>query len=305
MAVALHTGDKGSAPAAHNTRGKAASVGAGAVQAMNLTRPDARSARTPYPGLFPLRKPSAQRRLGRREAPTTDAGVVGCAPAADAWGSSSQPKRSWLAGCDNGSRWRLCPARYLSRPTGEPGGPEGDTPQTEVQGQKPETVRRRTRLVDRRGRPPGPGGVRGAWEMAPRSRSAGAPPVNPGSPETTEEPTIGPDQEGTTRPRQGKPGSPERVEERTTVPTKKGRRGQPGPTGKKGRTDGRSRPRRDIHKLSAGRSGGAGSPRGTPAAPRSRTAAAGGPAPAPAPRRWRRACRARTAARAGAPARRG
>ena len=249
MAVALHTGDKGSAPAAHNTRGKAASVGAGAVQAMNLTRPDARSARPPYPGLFPLRKPSAQRRLGRREAPTTDAGVVGCAPAADAWGSSSQPKRSWLAGCDNGSRLWLCPARYLSRPTGEPGGPEGDTPQTEVQGQKPETVRRRTRLVDRRGRPPGPGGVRGAWEMAPRCRSAGSPPVKTGSPERVEEPTTVPTKKGQhtlsgggrrrssrahrrqrkngrrSRPQRDEevnPGSPVRVEERTTVPTKKG-----------------------------------------------------------------------------------
>ena len=221
MAVALPTGDKGSAPAAHNTRGKAASVGAGAVQAMNLTRPYARSARPPYPGLFPQRKPSAQRRLGRREAPTTEAGV-GCAPAADAWGSSSQPKRSWLACSDNGSRFWLCPARYLSRPTGEPGGPEGDTPQTEAQRMRPESVRRLTRLVDRRGRPPGPWGVRGAWEMAPRSRSAGSPPVKTGSPERTEERTTGPDHEGTTRPRLGKTGSPERTEERTMGPDQEG-----------------------------------------------------------------------------------
>ena len=289
MAVALHTGDKGSAPAAHNTRGKAASVGAGAVQAMNLTRPDARSARPPYPGLFPLRKPSAQRRLGRREAPTTEAGV-GCAPAADASGSSSQPKRSWLAGSDNGSRQRLCPTRYLSRSKASQGVPRGDTPQTEAQGQKPETVRRLTRLVDRRGRPPGPGGVRGAWEMAPRSRSAAQAPVKTGSPERVEEGATVPTKKGqrahrrarpieagrrrrrrsrrahrrqrknrrwvpTKKGRRGekpvKPGSPERVEEGATVPTAKGRRGQPGPTGKKGRTDGRSRPRRDIHKLGA------------------------------------------------------
>ena len=138
-------------------------------------------------------------------------------------GFSSQPKRSWLACCDNGSRWWLCPTRYLSRPTGEPGGPEGDTPQTEALRMRPRGVRRLTRLLDRRGRPPGPGGVRGAWEMAPRCRSAAQAPVNPGPPEREEEPTMGPDQEG----------------------TKRREAGQSGPTGERGRTDDGSRPRRD------------------------------------------------------------
>ena len=165
---------------------------------------------------------------------------------------SSQPKRSWLAGSDNGSRWRLCPTRYLSRPTGEPGGPEGDTPQAEAGRVEPTGVRRVTRLMDRRGRPPGPGGVRGAWEMAPRGRSAAQAPVNPGPPERREEQTMGPDHEGTTSPRPGKaprgrsaaqapvkPGSPERGgqptmspdhegtrKNRRWVPTTKGRRGE-------------------------------------------------------------------------------
>ena len=118
------------------------------------------------------------------------------------------------------------PTRYLSRPTGEPGGAEGDTPQTEAQGVKPTGVMRLTRLVDRRGRPPGPWGVRGAWEMAPRCRSAAQAPVNSGSPKTAEERTTGPDHEGTTRPRQDQalvnPGPSERAEEPTMGPGQEG-----------------------------------------------------------------------------------
>ena len=136
------------------------------------------------------------------------------------------------------------PHNTLVAKRSEPGGPEGDTPQTEAQRLRPADVRRGPRLMDRRGRPPGPWGVRGAWEMAPRCRSLGEATVNPGPPEREEEQTMGPDHEGTTRPPPGKAHRC-RPMEKSAIKT--------GPPPEAGRTDDGGPDRKGTKRREAGR----------------------------------------------------